>query len=116
MDVDLDERSGQLLLLPWRRRFARAQPYDHLFPPRRLSRTQRYVLDDAVALVEDAEDRDALRHRRHSALACAGHGRIGRRRGHRVLLRRAFPARSQRERSQKRCGDGPHAYSGIQGS
>jgi hypothetical protein len=33
---------------------------------------QRDVLDDTVALIEDAKDRDALRHRSHSAFAISG--------------------------------------------
>jgi len=38
---------------------------------------KRDILHDAVALVEDAEHRDALRHRRHSGLAPARPGTPG---------------------------------------
>jgi hypothetical protein len=76
---------------------------------------QRDRLDDAVALVEDAEDCDPLRHRSHRL---GGGGRpVPRalRRG-RILLFAPLAARSQRERDQQRCGDSLHAYSGIHGS
>jgi len=33
---------------------------------------QRDILNDAVALVEDAQHRDALRHRRHAAFPVRG--------------------------------------------
>jgi hypothetical protein len=63
LDVDLDEGAGELLVFPRRCRFAGAEPDDHILPPDRLARVERDRLDDAVALVEDAEHRDALRHR-----------------------------------------------------
>jgi hypothetical protein len=72
LHVDLDERTGQLLLLPRCSRLARAQPHDDVLPAHRLARVQRDILDDAVALVEDAEDGYALRHRSHAALAVGG--------------------------------------------
>jgi hypothetical protein len=77
---------------------------------------ERNVLDDSVALVEDADDCDALCHGRHTALTVcggcdlpsAGHGR--------VPLLSALAARGECERGQQRCGNAFHAYSGIQGS
>jgi hypothetical protein len=81
-----------------------------------LTRLQGYVLNDAVALVEDAEDRDALGHRRDSTLTRGRGRRIrGSRRGG-ILLLGAFAARAQRQRDRQRCEDPPHAYLGIQGS
>jgi hypothetical protein len=75
---------------------------------------ERDVLDDAVALVEDAKDRDALRHWRDVGLIDPRA---------RTLLRRdlirllgAAVARRQREADQQRCSEFPHAYSGIHGS
>jgi hypothetical protein len=63
---------------------------------------QRDVLDDAVTLVEDAEHRDALRHRRHSGLVGArlpgagvAHGRRGC-----ILLVAAAPACRETERAR----------------
>jgi hypothetical protein len=116
LHVDLDERARQLLRLPRRRRLAGAQAHDHILPADRLTRTQRDVLDDAVALVEDTEDGDALRHRRHAALAIRGLRRLRTfgRRG--ILLLRAFAARCQGETGQDEWNDCSHFYSGIQGS
>jgi hypothetical protein len=76
------------------------------------------VLDDSVALVEDSEDRDALRHRRDSALPGGGRRDLlaGRRR---ILLLRAAPTPrqgDQRQPDQQRCERPHHAYSGIHGS
>jgi hypothetical protein len=77
---------------------------------------QRNLLHDAVALVEDSKDRNALRHWRDTTLSRGG-------RGHglagwtgRILLLGAASARSQRKRNQQRCGGRPHAYPGIHGS
>jgi hypothetical protein len=77
---------------------------------------KRDVLDDAVALVEDAEHRDALRHRRDAALSRCGRRHLARRRNRRILLLRALSARGERKCDQQRCGGLRHAYSGIQGS
>jgi hypothetical protein len=111
--VDLDEGAGQLLLLPRSGRFARPKPNDNVFPPRRLARVKRDILDYTVALVEDSEDRDSLRHRSYVGLAGAG-SRLVRRRL--ILLLGAAPARNQREANEQRCGKLSHAYSGIHGS
>jgi hypothetical protein len=69
LHVELDERAGELLVLPRRGRFARAQPHDRIFPAHRLTGMKRDVLDDAVALVEDPQNSDSLRHWRHAPLA-----------------------------------------------
>jgi hypothetical protein len=76
---------------------------------------KRDVLDDTVALVEDSEDRDALRHRSDSSLAVGGRGDLPSRK-RRIGLLAALPARTKSERSQQRCSDTSHAYLGIQGS
>jgi hypothetical protein len=73
-DVELDERAGELLDLPGRGRFASPQPNDHVARTNRLARVQFDFAGNPVALVEQAEHRDPLRHRR-------GTGRI---RGHRL--------------------------------
>jgi len=72
LDVDLDESAGQLLRFPRRGRFAGAEPDDHVFPANRLAGMERDRLYDAVALIENAERCDALRHRRDSAFAVGG--------------------------------------------
>jgi hypothetical protein len=78
LDVDLDEGAGQFFGLPRSGRFASAKPHNHVLPARRLAGVERDVLDDPVALVEDAEHGDALRHRRHSTLTVRGRGRLSR--------------------------------------
>jgi hypothetical protein len=99
-DVDLDERSGELLLLPGGGGFARSKAYDHVLPPRRLTRVQRDVLDDAVALVEDSEDRDPLQHRRHATLPGCRRRRLIRHAGRLVLLLSTAPASGEAKRKQ----------------
>jgi hypothetical protein len=116
LHVELDECAGQLLVFPRRRRFARAQPHDDVFPPDRLPGVERDILDDAVALVEDAKHRDALRHRRHSAFAVRGRGDLPGHGQFRVLLLTTLAARGKRERGEQRSSEGAHVYSGIQGS
>jgi hypothetical protein len=64
--VELHERAGQRLHLPGRGGLAGAQPDDGIADPDRLARFQRDVARQAVALVEEAEDRHPLRHRRGS--------------------------------------------------
>jgi hypothetical protein len=70
-------------------------------------------LDDAVALVENSENRHALRHRRHAALAGRGRTDLPR---HRRILLFASAARRKRKRDQQQSGEPAHVYSGIQGS
>ncbi|KQM28866.1 hypothetical protein ASE58_03150 [Sphingomonas sp. Leaf9] len=53
-----------MLLLPWRGAFAGAQPHDHVADAYRLSGLQRQVTGFAVALVQQPDDRNPLRHRR----------------------------------------------------
>ena len=63
LDVKLDEGPGQPFILPRRGRVARPQAHHRVAETDRLPRLQRDVADDAVALVEQAEDGDALAHR-----------------------------------------------------
>lgn len=67
-DIDLDKGSGQLFLFPRRRRVARLQAHRYILDPHRLARLQRQVANDAVALVEEAEHRNPLSHRRDPGL------------------------------------------------
>jgi hypothetical protein len=76
---------------------------------------QRDVLLDAVALVEDSEHRDALRHRGDTRLSGAGGGSSACRSG-RILLLRAAAARGERKRKHDGCDGCSHDYSGIHGS
>jgi hypothetical protein len=116
VDVDLDEGAGQLLLFPRRGLLARTQTHDHVLPANRLAWPDRHVLDDPVALVEDAEHRHALGHRRHSALPRRGDRNVLVRRSRCVFLLRPLAASGKRKRDQKRSRKFPHDYSGIQGS
>jgi hypothetical protein len=116
LHIDLDEGAGELFIFPRSACFARAQANEDILPPHRLAGMQSDVLDDAVALVEDSEHRDALRHRRHPGLADAGRCRgVGD--GHRAILRLIAPAaRGDAQHKQQRNGEPGHAYSGIHGS
>jgi hypothetical protein len=80
-----------------------------------LAGLQRDVLNDAVALVENSNHCDALRHRRDTALPGCGRRSPDRAELGCILLA-ILPARGQRERDQQRCRKLSHAYSGIQGS
>jgi hypothetical protein len=123
--VELDEGAGQLLDLPRRRRFAGAQADDDVPDPHRLAGLQRQVPLDAVALVEQADHGDALRHRRR-ARRFAGHRLrnvhrrlLDRRLAVTLALRRALgPAGGERrQRGQRHGGGDPvHASSGVQAS
>jgi hypothetical protein len=116
LNVDLDERAGQLLFFPWGRRLACAQAHEEILPARRLAGVKRDVLHDPVALVENAEHRHPLRHWRDAGLARARRRRdVADRPSLRVLLLTAV-ASCKRQRDEKRNGCGAHAYSGIQGS
>ncbi|GAA4712856.1 hypothetical protein GCM10023325_05630 [Sphingomonas lutea] len=119
LHVDLDEGAGQPLILPRRARLAGAQADDQVFPPDRLARPQGYRLGDPVAFVEDAHDRDALRHRGHAGLIDAGRrGGVGNHRRAIVLgAVLAFTAsREGKGAGQDRGRGEAHDYSGIQGS
>jgi len=101
LHVELDKSAGQFLFFPRRGRFAGAQAHNDILPTDRLAGVKRDVLDDPVSLVEDSEDRDTLRHRRHSALAVSGRSGLLRRRQRRVLIRLALAAGSERERGKQ---------------
>ena len=62
--VELEKGAGQLLHFPGRGRLAGAQSDDRVADPDRLAGPHRQVARQAIALVEEADDGDALRHRR----------------------------------------------------
>ncbi len=74
LDVELDERAGQPLILPWRAGLARPQANHRITHAKRLPRPQPNIADDAVALVEQPQDRNSLGHRGDSG---DGSGRAG---------------------------------------
>jgi hypothetical protein len=100
LDIELDEGAGQFLLLPGRSRFARPQSDDDVFPANRLAGMKRNRLNDPVALVEDAEHRNPLRHRRDATQPRRSRRGPpgGRQRG--ILLLSAPPARGEGKRGQ----------------
>lgn len=117
--VDLDECAGQLFRFPRRAGFARAQPDSDILDPHRLPWAKRQVADDSVALVEQAEDRDALRHRRDPRLLGGGAGYVDRDRLVCVLfgLASPFAARRHQQDCNRKKGLGPgHAWSGFHAS
>jgi hypothetical protein len=121
----LDERAGEPLRLPRGGGLAGAQPDDRVADPHRLAGLQGEVLREAVALVEEAEHRDPLAHRRRA-------GDLG---GHRLRyvdrLRAAIAARAAlaaaalaaggkgeqcRKGEDERPHRAPHPCSGVQAS
>jgi hypothetical protein len=115
LDVDLDEGTSQLLLFPGRARLAGAQPDDHVLGPRRLARSQRQIADDPIALVEQADHRDPLVHRREALVGDLG--LRGRSRLLRTLLRlfAAVAGRQCQRAGDQRCCREAHAQSGVHG-
>jgi hypothetical protein len=65
LDVELDEGAGQLLILPRGTHVARAQAHHGIAKADRLAGLERDVAHDPVALVEQPEHRDPVRHRSH---------------------------------------------------
>jgi hypothetical protein len=59
----LDERPGQLLLLPRRCRLTSAQSHNHVADPHRLPGLERQITRNAIAFIEQPDDRDPLVHR-----------------------------------------------------
>jgi len=124
LDVQLDEGAGQLLRLPRRTRLAGPQPHDRVADAGGLAGPQNELLGDAVALVEEAEHRDALVHRRRSGDLGADRLRHvdGARRGtvRRLLASAALAAGGERgeagEDEKARPRDRPHPWSGVHAS
>jgi hypothetical protein len=99
LDVDLDECAGQFLLLPRSARFAGTKPDDDVLPAHRLAGMKAHVPDDAVALVEDSKNGDALTHRRDARLIDADRRRgIGDHRGRTIVGRLLAARRNGRKR------------------
>jgi hypothetical protein len=121
-NVELDEGAGQLLDFPRRRCLASAQPDDDVAEPDRLARPHGELARNAVALVEEADHRHALRHRRGAGCKL-GHrlrnvDRIGFRFGGVLLillLRSLRRAGAERQRGQGKTVKRPaHGQSGVQ--
>jgi len=116
-DVDLDEGAGQLLLFPWRARLTGAEPDNNILRPRRLPGAKGKVVDNPVALVEQADQRDPLVHRSQALVCDLG---LRRRPGFllRILLLCLFAAVAGRQcqrAANQRCNREAHAQSGVHG-
>jgi hypothetical protein len=115
LDVELEERARQLLLLPRRGHLAGAQVDDRIAGANRHARLHFQVMDDAVALVEKADDRDPVLHRSHARLVALEH-LAGVARLQLVLARLLASAAREGERQRDReCSPPDHCYSGVQG-
>jgi len=117
LDVELHEGPGEALILPRRRRIAGAQANHRVAEADRLAWLQRDVADDSVALVEQPEHGDPLRHRGHPGsrldrprrLDRDGSGAIGGLAG----LARALVAAGEREQQRQRGKASGQGYSGF---
>jgi hypothetical protein len=114
--VQLQEGAGQLLLFPRGGRLASAQVNDRVPRADGLPRLQPEIVDDAIALIEEADDRDAVLHRRQPCLVAFEHLAGVRRLQLLLVAALLLPARherqSQRDRNDRREA---HSYSGVQG-
>jgi hypothetical protein len=120
LHVELHERAGQLLAFPRRTRLARLQANDRVPHPHRLPGSQAQVANDPIALVEEAQNGDALAHRRDSdLLRRGGTSAVLRGRGLRPGLLRLLlllPLSAGGERKKRRRGARDKPHSGVQGS
>jgi hypothetical protein len=73
----LEEGAGELLILPGRGRLAGAQANDRILHADRHSGLHPQIADDAVALVEKADDRDPVLHRGNANLLSGAGTRLG---------------------------------------
>ena len=118
LHLKLQECARQFLVFPRRGRLARAQADDGVADLHRLPGLQRQVADNAVALVEKADDGDAVGHWRDSDL-------LSRRQGRglgvalptcRLLLILAVTAAKKHHRQRGAGHEAAHDYSGFQAS
>ena len=118
LHVHLHEGSGQLFGFPRSGRLAGPKTHGDVVDPHRLPGFQSQVPNDAVALVEQAEDRDALRHRSYAGKIPRSPRNVD---GNRFialdLVALAIAARRSGEQHQRKDGPGPdHAWSGFHAS
>lgn len=114
--IELEEGAGQLFLLPGSGRLAGAQVNDRVARADRHSRLHPQIVDDPVALVEEADDRHAVLHRGQPGFVAlehlAGVCRLE------LLLISLLLAPAGREREPERDAGSrvpEHSYSGVQG-
>ena len=117
-DVELDESAGEAFVFPWGGRVACAQADHGVAQADRLPGLQGQVADDAVALVEQADHRDALGHRGHARHRFDRARRIDR---HRIgaigrlasVAGVTLAARDERQQQAQRNKAGTRNYSGF---
>ena len=117
-DVELDEGTGQALILPRSGGVAGAQSDHRVAKADRLAGPQPDIADDAIALVEQPEHRDALRHRGHprhrfDRLRRIDHHRIGAVGGLTGVGRLTIAARAEREHQCQGYQAAGQDYSGF---
>lgn len=122
LDVELQEGARQLFLLPRRAGFAGAQADHGVLDPDCLAGLEGQVANDAVALVEKADDRHSLRHGRDAGQVGGAFHRIG---GDGIGLNRLAPlvraalaagAGEKQADGDRRKDPASHAYSGFHAS
>ena len=113
LHVQLDERSGQPLIVPRRAGFAGAQANDRILDAQRLTRLQRQVADDAIALVEEAQHRDPLAHWRDRGGSSGARGIDGHRRCRRRIALGGAIACTDAKRDQQDGDGATHVQSGF---
>jgi len=99
---DLDEGAGLRPRLPRRGPFARGKANDHVADAACLARLHLQILRDVVALVQQADRRDALRHRGAGRFAVRRGGRRG---GRGELLRHLGALRLRRGSIARASGE-----------
>jgi hypothetical protein len=112
LHVELNKGAGQLLILPWRAGFAGLQAHDRILYPERLARLHGEVAYDPVALVEKAQHRDSLRHRRDASNGGGARHCVDRRTAGAVLA--PVPIAGVQSKRDKQNGNREtHAQSGF---
>ena len=112
--VELDERAGQSLGFPRRGRIARPKANGDVLDPDRLTRLEREIADDPVALVEQGDHRHSIGHRGHARSVDPRRKGFG---NDFILCHRLLAiARRNREaqREQPKDARRNHVWSGVQ--
>ena len=105
LDIQLDESAGEFFILPRRGCFTGTKPNDRIVDADRLSGLELEIANDAVALVQEAKDRNPLRHG-GDARPLSGAG-IGRRNPRAVgLLLPLIPTPAPRKQQERRARNG----------
>ena len=117
LHVELKESTGQSLIFPWSGGFAGAKANDGIADPHGLAGPHREVADDSVALVEEADDCDTVRHGGNAGLLTRPGPGLLRTLGLLASLVRLAIASGREEKRESRARERKeaHVYSGVQG-